>query len=175
MYQERPNGFLRVSDGRLITERDRAAWAEFIAWVAAGNEPIAEIKRPDEFHDWNGAAWVPNLVRARQFVRQRWKDWIERKVQAGCTVANRPWDADDRFLAELFMTITGMDAGLITPPVTITRRDDVDEQFLTAASVKILAKGVRDYRQTVMQQARTTVRQLPGAATLQTILALLPP
>ena len=45
-YEERPHGVYCARRDRVITRRDSTAWADYQAWLAAGNQPTAMATPP---------------------------------------------------------------------------------------------------------------------------------
>lgn len=141
----------------------------------SGGEMIPFPERPSAFHewDWGGMAWAPNLEAARERVRSTWNKHREAQLSAGVLFDGAIYHADDRFMGELQMLVTGFAKGVITEPVAIRRKDNVTV-MMSAAQIEALMLTAGIYRQQVYAASWTAKDQLAGKATIEEILALLP-
>lgn len=143
----------------------------------AGEALVPFPARPTAFHDWDWAAkaWVENVDRAREHVRAAWTAWVGAQLAGGCTHEAKPYHADDRFFSELTALVVAADLGLRTPPYTIRRKDNVNEQYATSIALKQLASSVGAHRESAYASSWSAKDQLAGKATVADVLALLPP
>lgn len=68
MYRQAPRrGVIRIADGTPIDKRDPAAWAEYEAWVRAGNLPAPPLPEPAPT-----PTRAERVERLRERLREHW-------------------------------------------------------------------------------------------------------
>ena len=100
------------------------AWITPTGQIYYGAQNLSEDTQipdaPDQFHDWNGEAWVLNVGRKTQSEREEWKQQRQQAVDSiTVTVNGKVFDGDELSQTRMARAIIGMQAAQVSELVWV--------------------------------------------------------